>query len=806
MATATNNRSASALTRALSSNEDWQDVGFFDGELFDPIFYQGDIGLTDLFDDTGYYGSFTSAYNVPESVTSDQTFDTFEPSAAVSTSDELSSFDNAISAPPSVVDDPPSIGHPSSWLSNPGSFSTAPTSPLVGRKGKEHSGRSNLREDNSPFRTTLESPFRSGERTCPSSSFSDDSFQTASTFLFNPHIANSPGAFSSLDVTASQAFANVGDWAEQPQINGPILELDHVRAIPIPHPHTATHLSNFPSCPETEAAYGEPNLARAITIPQPNHRAASYNHHSEPAHLNSYAPPLLSVSPDTRSPPKNTALARSTSSRGSRRRRNSLITPSPISNELGWVNYQPHHQTNRLVPSGPDGNKGKRQRGRTKGLTVEGRRNAALMRVVGSCDNCRRRKEKCDPGIPCKSCLEHYKGDLIRSPCRDHVLSDLSKAFLSDRLGWHPTARAVESFISPSHYDVSRGYTYTIPMKLGFGRLLHVPVHALQVYDSDGLYHDHLIYSWPPNSSTVESHKHAVLPAVLAPEALSSLPQILDTHLSLLVTQHFRSFPLYCSPLRILREIYVFFRSLPSNTSHSRLLHQALKLLVLVHIGGDLDLPSPSSDLVLAQLVRISMVVDPEIVQPTPCFIRAQLGSVMPTLALSMMKDVLSKLEQILLNRECQEWPIALAVLIVVVMTVESIHYHAAKLPYHHAFDDKPIVSQSTREEERKIDELGIKSLFTFYSACFSGCHARLKPDWEGEVAQTSAYATTGNSAIDPDTSLKPEDRFVESVRKAIRQASPGGYLAIKANGERVGEDMGFFFDRLVARLLLLKM
>jgi hypothetical protein len=254
------------------------------------------------------------------------------------------------------------------------------------------------------------------------------------------------------------------------------------------------------------------------------------------------------------------------------------------------------------------------------------------------------------------------------------------------------------------------------------------------------------------------------------------------------VSHHFRAFPLYCSPLRILRDIYVFSRSLPTNSSHYGILHQALKLLVLVHIGGDITLPSRSESPILEQIIRSTMDVS-EDVTPTPCFIRSQFGAIMPGLALSLMKDVLTSLEQLLLNKDCNDWPIALAVLTTVLMTVESIHYHAAKLPYHDLYD---VTRSSTTEEDVEIDDHGVKSLLEFYSACFSGCHARLRPDWEGESMQSHQTGT-------------PEDVFIQSLREAIRKAETSNYLGKKAKEKRHDGDMGYFFDRLVARLFTMR-
>ncbi|KAF2740403.1 hypothetical protein EJ04DRAFT_507936 [Polyplosphaeria fusca] len=803
--------SASILSQQLSSQEDWQDLVFWDGELYDNYDprYQRDTSLT---------GSVAEEYYKPESVVSEHNY--YVPSAPLSIVDGQSSFEYTTSAAPSVVDGPSSTGHTNSWFSASPSFSTAATSPLASRNERARRPVLDPNEyDLSPLNTTSPiSQFATAEEILPGSFNSHQSFHTASpqASFFNPFISSSPHAFNSLDVSSSQAIANIGGWAEYPQIIEPISELDHAGAIPIPQPNAPSYANSFSSYTSDDPPQ-EPTRPRAITIPQPHQRGSSYiEHHS--ARATHRVPPLLSVSPDTRNRPRSAALARSSSGRIQRRHRNSLATPSPTSNTYGWVSYQPNHQGNKLVPLGIDGSKGKRQKGRTRGLNPDQRKNAALMRVLKACSNCKRRKERCDPGIPCKSCLEHYKGDLVHNPCRDRLLVDLSKSFLSKRLGWHPTARPLASFMDANLFNVSVGMTYTIPLKLGFGPEICLPVHILQVEGSSifefggellsnesgvvesgefPLCHTHVMYSWPPSSSTGELHRHAVLPAVLTADAQATLSDQLDNHLSLLVTHHFRQFPLYCSPLRILREVYVFFRSLDAASTHARLLHQALKLLVLVHIGGDVALPQPSADPVLAEFIGICMPLSTTATTPTPCFIRSQFGSVMPALALRLMQDVLSNLEQLFLNRECAEWPLALAVLIIVLMTVESIHYHAAKLPFHHSYDPVPARDRQTRDADMEIDEQGIKALFNFYSACFSGCHARLRPSWEGEVARKES-ANLGMG-------LEAEDQFVESVREAVRKASPGGYLSKRAHGEREGEDMEFFFDRLVARLLLLK-
>jgi hypothetical protein len=598
-----------------------------------------------------------------------------------------------------------------------------------------------------------------------------DSFDasTSTEAVFNPYVAGSSHSFSGLDLKASQIL-NAGTWADQPHVVEPIAEAEEwdarVTAAYTAPPHPQSFINSFTSYPRNESLGDSHSSAVPIPILAQSQRV----------------PPALSVSPVAHRRHRSTTMSRSNSRADSRRKPG---TPSPTSDGFGWVSYHINSQTNRLAPTSTEGLQGRTPRGRKKGLTAEQRSHAALMRIVGSCANCQRRKEKCDPGTPCRSCLEHYKGDLVNHPCRDRVLSDLSRGFLSERLGWHPTVRSLESFIAPNDYNISTGITYSIPMNFGFGPALLVPVHALHIEPTQTHIHEHIVYSWPPESASGSTHTHAVLLAVLTESAMLNLTQTLDTHLALLVTHHFRSFPLYCSPLRILREIYVFQRSLPPHSPHTHILHQALKLLVLVHIGGDMTLSPPSDNPALTQLIHSTTPTSRDDVDlaPTPCFIRAQFGSVMPRLALTLMQDVLASLEHLLLGRDCDDWPISLAVLITVLMTVESIHYHAAKLPYHNLINPRRPV-----DENVNVDDEGVRTLLAFYSACFSGCHVRLGPEWEGDAVRAGS----------------PEDVFVESVREGVRSACCDGYLEQKAGGKREGDDIGFFFDRLVSRLLLL--
>ncbi|KAJ4380045.1 hypothetical protein N0V86_004352 [Didymella sp. IMI 355093] len=276
---------------------------------------------------------------------------------------------------------------------------------------------------------------------------------------------------------------------------------------------------------------------------------------------------------------------------------------------------------------------------------------------------------------------------------------------------------------------------------------------------------------------------------VLTAPAVASLTQDLDAHLARLVMTEFSAFPLYVSQLRTLRSVYIFFRSSRTDSKETRVLLQALKLLVLVHVGGDITLPEQTESRFLARLIHDTMDVSSDH-RPTPCFIRSQFGAIMPELAQELMRGVLSSLELLLLGRNEEDWPVTLAILMVVLMTVESIHYHSAKRPYHEAIDTAHTAITSDLVE---IDNQSVDKLLTFYNACFYACHTRLRPNWEGELDKGAGRASAS-------------DTFIKNMREAISNASPSGYLVRKAHQARCDdEDMGFYFDRLVARLLLLE-
>jgi hypothetical protein len=185
------------------------------------------------------------------------------------------------------------------------------------------------------------------------------------------------------------------------------------------------------------------------------------------------------------------------------------------------------------------------------------------------------------------------------------------------------------------------------------------------------------------------------------------------------------------------------------------------------------------------------------------------------------MQSVLADLEQVLLARRPDEWPLALAVVLTVLMTLESIHYHATKTPYHAHLSPPTPSPPPPPPLPPVVDDPAVIKLLAFYTACFKACHARLRPAWSADPGPRPGQQR-----------VAPEDAFVTSVRGAAAQAGAQGYLQRKAgeawkgeggdndgdgdgNGDgnnRSGEgdvgfcgegDVGFCFDRLVARVLL---
>lgn len=569
-----------------------------------------------------------------------------------------------------------------------------------------------------------------------------------------------------------------------------------------------------------------------------------------PAHDGASGPLYGSASSQASNPYRSTFSERSVSTQSSYSRvgtdhfpsiQSSLSsTLSPSANSFGFVSMQMDAQSGRMSAS--PYSKGRRPMGRKRGLKPEQRQEAALMRIIQACSNCRKRKEKCDPGTPCRSCLAHYKGDLVNHPCRDSQLQGLvNKKLPFQQLAGSPLA--VDDLV------IDASTRYKIPVHIAFGLPMVLEVYLLSDrpilgdqdrLDSDGdilmtsalnyatvmdatlskrfalpqglgyieprdsstehtrvkirnSIHTHLIYQWPPTSDHAETptlQETHVLPVVLTTEAMDQMEGVLHNHLSDLVMNHFRVFPVYLSPLRVLRSVYVYFRSMGPETESFGHLMDALKLLVLVHGHDDISIPrveeAPEIAHITSNILNIPLTA--EFSRPSICYVRAQIRSKTLPLAEELAVRVFSYLERLCWGRREEDWPTVLALMLVLMMVLESVQYHASKRPYHVENDSD--ASHVVRDDGSAASLA--RTLVSLYAVSFSTCHARL------DLAKNLEPIAEGNERV--PASLK----FVYDLRKAMQQAEATHYLSAKVSQRRTEGDMSFFFDRLVAEVLLL--
>jgi hypothetical protein len=112
---------------------------------------------------------------------------------------------------------------------------------------------------------------------------------------------------------------------------------------------------------------------------------------------------------------------------------------------------------------------------------------------------------------------------------------------------------------------------HTVELTLGFGAPLLRKVqiacpqgHRHRFAPSD-LNHDHVVYTWPKvpgQTSERRVENHRVFPAVLS--TTTDLKFAVDKHLSKLLDEprNFAQFPLYDSPLKVLRTIHNYYYGL----------------------------------------------------------------------------------------------------------------------------------------------------------------------------------------------------------------------------------------------------
>jgi len=259
-------------------------------------------------------------------------------------------------------------------------------------------------------------------------------------------------------------------------------------------------------------------------------------------------------------------------------------------------------------------------------------------------------------------------------------------------------------------------------------------------------------------------------------------------------------------------------------------LGQALKLLVLVHVGEDLSL-DPGDDVAYAiartwfPFFDTPLSTDPSSpstctpTEPTPCFIRGQFGAVMPALAERLMKDCLGRLEAMSLSRQCSVWPVIFATFAVLLMAVETVQYHGAKEGYHAMYDNHdngygggygrqtasapvPIMRPGRSVADDVVGGTGdeeVDALLSFYKTCYSGCHSKLQDGEEPRCKSMLRGRSDSMMGLDDGSA-----RFVEKVKSAMKESEE--YLRRRSvEGRAKSGDMSSYFDRLLPKLLLLQ-
>jgi hypothetical protein len=399
---------------------------------------------------------------------------------------------------------------------------------------------------------------------------------------------------------------------------------------------------------------------------------------------------------------------------------------------------------------------------------------------------------------------------LIHNPCRGRQLEDLaSEILLSGNI--FPKDRGL--FGVNLNKDSS---VFTVYLEVGFGRAFAWPAQLLTtlhggIFPTE-LRHSHVVYKWMMRENeTVERvlEDHWVFPAVLV-DTSSNLVNALEKHIESLLEDptSFQLFPLFRSPLKVLKTIYPYYKqgldnvSTPSGPRHpvlsslvqpqsKQLLRQVLKLLITVHICGDIKISTSTS----SQAIIDNLFSTVHHSQITPCFIRSQLGPIFAQLASKLLKEVLTSLEFHCLDKEktTAHFPLVISTFAVLFMAVESIHYHAARDPYHATHHHPtgirdctsvltPTITATPATFEKST---GVQHLLSFYRTCFEKCHyLRLSPRADTNSAAASIPV-------------------VENLRRAVDSAR--GYLEMRGRWDGGAEgDVTLFFDKLLAKLFLL--
>ena len=207
---------------------------------------------------------------------------------------------------------------------------------------------------------------------------------------------------------------------------------------------------------------------------------------------------------------------------------------------------------------------------------------------------------------------------------------------------------------------------------------------------------------------------------------------------------------------------------------------------MLVRVAGDVSIVK-SDSIVKDVLDEFRHFSEANFESTHPCFIRSQLGRILPELARELLCEILQKLEVLSLTQDCSIWHIVFSTFAVLLMAIETIQYQDARIGFHADLDGGAISSPAFGYSARSqvLEQEGVNVLLHFYRVCYGRCNSRLD--------DTSSPAPTGDSGD-----------FLAKLRESFSKIRP--YLDQRSKIELKGIcDMSYFFDRLVAKLLLTK-
>jgi hypothetical protein len=336
---------------------------------------------------------------------------------------------------------------------------------------------------------------------------------------------------------------------------------------------------------------------------------------------------------------------------------------------------------------------------------------------------------------------------------------------------------------------------HPINLDFGFGISFPCEINLINLPTSSAFHetflHLHTEYSWPPakSESGHETRYDFVLPGKLANDDEAYLTPRIDAYLNVLLEDSgsFRHFPAWASNLSVLRHVYWMYHSLPKDQRNP--LEQALKLLILVHVGGDVQV---RRDEHFRRIVRHFMPGYNNY-NVKPCLIRSQLGPIFSGLAHKLMREILTQLEILSPSKDIFKFPIIVSTFSVLLMAMESLQYHFAKIPFHASHDNPSKLQRSEKEPTiRNLDELdGADVLLRFYKA--TKCHEEL-----GTICSPSSFPSY---VINPGVDTIG---FLDNLKSMTTGIKP--YLTDLADSKTVARnDLSRFFDRLLARMYLLR-